>query len=211
MRLMDAIIQNKIRYLEQHAPPVLSSGLPLLDELLEGGLHEGELSEWGMPWGQGLRELLLPFLAAAQRKDYWILWIYGQSKICVNPLAWKARAVDLNRIRFAQSEHALRDLRPVFLSDFFRLIVIDQSKQLSDEDCAFLARQARRLRQSILILKPYALSHTQGNVWARLRVNCGQDLQSRMFRAELLKGRHPKQLLFSTRQWMESNSHNNEF
>lgn len=195
---MNTLFQNNFNDLKSHAPvSVLPSGLPLLDDLLEGGLREGELSEWGMPWGQGLRELLLPFLASAQRKDYWILWIYGQSKICVNPLAWKARAVDLNRIRFVGTEQPLQDLRPVFLSDFFRLIVIDQGKPLSEEDCAFLARQARRQRQSILILKPYALSHTQGNVWARLRVNCGQDLQTRMVSAELLKGRHPKRLVFN--------------
>jgi hypothetical protein len=154
-----------------------------------------------MPWGQGLREILLPFLVSAQQlKDYWILWVYGQSTVCVNPLAWKARSVDLNRIRFVQSTKPLHDLRPIFLSDFFRVIVLDHGLALSDEDCAFLARQARQQRQSILILKPQALSHTQGNIWARLRVNCSQDLRTQILSAELLKGRHPGRISLEQKQ-----------
>ncbi len=176
----------------------LASHIPLLDSFLGGGLGWGELSEWGLPWGTGLRDLILPFLASAQAQEQlgaWVLWIYGQRDVCVNPLAWHARGVQLGQLRFAASSKPLIELKPLFLSGFFRVIVLDSIPRLSTEDYAFLARQARRLQQHILILQPELLSSAQGNVWARLRINCWRDFSQQRVCITLLKGHQQRQLL----------------
>ncbi|MBC7532422.1 MAG: hypothetical protein H7318_12665 [Oligoflexus sp.] len=171
----------------------LLSGLTALDSMLDGGLTEGELSEWGMPWGQGLRELMLPFLARAQRDySYWVLWVYGRQHVAINPWAWHARAIDLNSTRFVYSQDPMQELRALFLSDFFRVIVLDQVPHLKEEDCQHLARNARTYGQSIIILRPGLLTHEQGNIWTRLRLNCHYDFESQRIAVHVLKGRAPR-------------------
>ncbi len=176
----------------------LLSGLTALDSLLDGGLQEGELSEWGMPWGQGLRELLLPFLALAQKDySYWVLWVYGRQQVNINPWAWHARSIDLNSIRFVYSQDPLQELRALFLSDFFRVIVFDQIPDLKEEDCQHLARNARNYGQTILILRAHPLTHEQGNIWTRLRMNCHYDFTRQEIAVDVLKGRAPKTIFVS--------------
>ena len=190
---------EELKQMALHAVPPshLSSGHPLLDEFLDGGLRWGELSEWGMPWGQSLRDVILWFLIRAQQAEpCWILWIYGQPDISINPLAWQARGLDLNWIRFARAQQPLHELKPVFLSPFFCIIVIDAPQRLADDDCAFLARQARRQQQMLIILRPHALSPGRGNVWAKMRVNCWHDLQQQRIFAKIVKGRRPRQIMW---------------
>ena len=181
----------------QRAATRLPSRIPLLDSFLGGGLGWGEISEWGLPWGAGLRDLILLFMASAQQETQrptWVLWIYGQKDVQVNPLAWHARGIDLKRLRFATSAKPLIELKPLFLSGFFRMIVLDSIPRLSSEDYAFLARQARNLQQHILILHSYDLSNGQGNVWARLRLNCWRDFSQQRAFITLLKGQQQRQL-----------------
>lgn len=180
-------------------PTSLSSGHALLDEFLDGGLRWGELSEWGMPWGQSLRDIILWFLIHAQgrhEEPCWILWIYGQNDISINPLAWQARGLDLSWVRFAHAQQPVRELKPIFLSHFFRIIVIDGAQRLNEDDCAFLARQARRQQQMIILLRSYPLSQGRGNVWAKTRVNCWQDMQQQKVFAKIIKGRQPRQIIW---------------
>jgi hypothetical protein len=191
--LASQLSQGKARSLH----PPLPSRVSLFDSFLGGGLGWGELSEWGLPWGSGLRDLILPFLVNAQQEQppAWVLWIYGQKDICVNPLAWHARGVRLEQLRFALSTKPLIELKPLFLSGFFRVIVLDSIPRLMDEDYAFLARQARRLQQHILVLHPYTLTTSRGNVWARLRINCSRDFAHQHVVLTLLKGHQQRQLL----------------
>lgn len=171
----------------------LLSGVTALDTILDGGLPEGELSEWGMPWGQGLRELMLPFLARAQRDySYWVLWVYGRQHVAINPWAWHARSIDLNMTRFVSSQDPMQDLRALFLSDFFRVIVLDQVPHLKEEDCQHLARNARAYGQTIMILRPDLLTHEQGNIWTRLRMNCHYDFERQSISVHVMKGRAPR-------------------
>jgi hypothetical protein len=176
---------------------LLPSGRTLLDEFLDGGLRWGELSEWGLPWGQGLRDIILWFLARSQKEaelPCWTLWVYSQSEMRVNPLAWYARGLNLDWLRFVNAEHPVKDLKPLFLSEVFRILVIDDDGRLSADDCAFLARQARRHQQAIFLLRPYHLSERRGNVWARTRINCWHDFgQQRVF-AKIIKGHRPRQI-----------------
>ncbi|MBC7658850.1 MAG: hypothetical protein H7249_04005 [Chitinophagaceae bacterium] len=176
----------------------LLSGIKTLDALIGGGLREGELSEWGMPWGQGLREFILPFLSRAQADySYWILWVYGRQHVAINPWAWHARSIDLDTMRFVSSQDPLQDLKHVFLSDFFRVIVLDQAPHLKEEDCQHLARNARTYGQSILILRPHLLTHEQGNLWTRTRLNCVYDFEKTQTRIEVIKGAPPKTITLS--------------
>ncbi len=163
----------------------LSSGITALDDFLGGGLSWGSVCEWGIPFGSGGREVLVSFLAGASslsnhmgRVDQaavslpWTLWVQGRSGLTVYPPAWHARGVDLERVRFATSAKPVADLKPVFMDPLFKIIVIDAPRSLSDDDCAFLARQARAQGQLIIILRDFFLGERRGNVWARLRINC---------------------------------------
>lgn len=175
----------------------LLSGFHPLDTLLGGGLQEGEVSEWGMPWGQGLRSVVLPFLVHAQKTcGYWVLWVSGHDHVTINPWAWHARSIDLETIRFVSSQDPLSELRQLFLSDFFRVIVLDQIPRLKEEDCQHLARHARTYGLTILILRPYHLTHAEGNIWTRLRVNCSLQHAEQRMTLSILKGRAPKTLHF---------------
>jgi hypothetical protein len=60
----------------------------------------------------------------------------------------------------------------------FDLIVLDAPKHLSDDDCAFIAHQARDNGYTVLLLRDWFLSPKKGNVWARLRLNCWQENHS---------------------------------
>ncbi|MCX6128950.1 MAG: hypothetical protein NTX25_07785 [Proteobacteria bacterium] len=174
----------------------IPSRMALLDEFLGGGLAWGELSEWGLPWGAGLRDLILPFLASAQHETQqatWILWIYGQKDVQINPLAWHSRGINLEKLRFSTSLRPLVEFKPLFLSNFFRIIVLDSISNLSSGDYAFLARQARSQQQHIMILHPSDLSNSQGNIWARLRLNCWRDFSQQRAFITLLKGRQQRQ------------------
>jgi hypothetical protein len=174
----------------------LASRVNALDQFLDGGLRCGELSEWGVPLGRGGRDVILRYLAQRRSNtpSFWSLWICGSTQVKIYPPAWLARGVDLGKIRFTYSSHPVRDLKPVFLDPFFRVIVIDSPRSLSLEDCAFLAQRARRHRQAILLLRDYFLSPKRGNVWAKLRINCWQDERDERIRLRVVRGLSPREL-----------------
>jgi len=158
----------------------LLSGISPLDDFLGGGLVCGTICEWGIPFGSGGREVVAAFLAGVSRlaerssdaAPPWILWAHGRSGLTAYPPAWHARGVPLTRTRFAEAGKPVVDLKPVFMDPFFKVIVLDAPRSLSDDDCAFLARQARAHGQVVIILRDYFLGQRRGNVWARLRLNC---------------------------------------
>jgi len=199
-------ITNKINDLTKRASSLIESQtrlqatLPELSHFFQGGLRWGELSEWGIPWGGGCREVLLLFLQAAHRqpsaKPYWCLWIHDQSDMSIYPPAWQARGINLKHIRFAVTKQPLHDLKPIFTSSFFKLIVLDCSASISLDDCCFLAQQARKHQQIIILLRSYFLSPRKGNVWAKTRVNCWQDPIQEKFYIKSVKGLAPRQLTF---------------
>ncbi|SMF72672.1 hypothetical protein SAMN06296036_12725 [Pseudobacteriovorax antillogorgiicola] len=177
----------------------LPSSISQVNQALEGGLRWGELSEWGSPWGSGGRELIIRFLSPlhqASQEPYWCLWIQGQEGVNVYPPAWEAKGVNLKYIRFTKSLNPIKDLKPVFLNPFFKVIVLDCPQQLSAEDCQFLSRQARCHRQSIILIRNYFLSPKKGNVWAKLRLNCWHNHLHNQFYLKVVKGLSPRQAAF---------------
>ena len=141
----------------------LPSGIELLDRFLEGGLPVGALTEWGMPFGFGGREILIPWIRHMTRaaQPQWALWVHRNPQLEIYPPAWAARGVALEKIRFARTSAPLKDLRPVFLEPLFKLIIIDNPESFSGEDYSFIARQARRLRQVVVVLRQDHLGDQQ--------------------------------------------------
>lgn len=155
-----------------------------INQALQGGFRSGSLVEWGLPPGKRGYEVLLSFLTEAPPLS---LWVY-EGSLKVYPPAWIARGVRLNRIHFAKSHEPLQDLRPALTEPLFGLLVLDQTTGLRREDFAFLHKQARRIRQTLFITRPYILSHQNGNPMVRYRLNAWYDHWKQQFHLNILKG-----------------------
>lgn len=201
----DGLVSSGLRRASSQAgerPDRLVSHCEVLNRGMEGGLPMGSLIECGAPLGQGGREGLLPWIQAMTsplahtRDPGWALWVYSDAAMRPYAPAWQARGVDLRRLRFAETDHPLEDLRPVFLEPFFRLIVLDTPRRYAPEEYGFVARQARRLRQIVILVRPQRLWSDSSNVWARLRFNMWRDQGSDSYQMEVLKGLSPRRLSF---------------
>lgn len=185
----------------------LCSGIKPLDEFLHGGLPFSSLIEWGIPFGNGGRRLMASFLARAttgrwespqdgglaRGQRLWCLWISARPQLALYPPAWRAAGVDLRHLRFVRNGSPVRDLKSLFIDPFFRVVVIDNPTELSTGDCCFLAHQARKNNQLIVILRdqllsPFATSDSNSNVWARLRFNTWRNPISGAFEMEFVRG-----------------------
>ncbi len=178
----------------------LCSGIKPLDEFLHGGLPFSSVTEWGIPFGNGARRLMVSFLAKAttgtwadvdtEEQRLWCLWISARPQLHLYPPAWKAAGIDLRHLRYAHSASPVRDLKSLFIDDFFRVVVIDNPMELSTGDCCFLAHQARKNRQLIVILRDQLLTPfaTKGGVWTRLRLNTWRHPSSGAFELECIRG-----------------------
>lgn len=162
----------------------LFSGVEKLDYLLCGGFDFGQVVEWGVPFGLGGREIVLKFIASAiphgVEKPEKVLWISSREEIKVYPPSWQARGVSLKNIFFVNSKKPLQELAPVFLESCFQVIVFDAAK-IRDKDLAYLSHKARKFGFLIFILRDYFLSQNRGNVWAKKRLNCGQNFDDSFF------------------------------
>ncbi len=176
-------------------PQLLKSGIKDLDQVIGGGLTFGAVTEWGLPSGQGGRELIIPFLVGATRGEnlpspLHCLWVSSvRSPLSVYPPAWSARGVELRNIRFAKTSNFVRDLKPVLTKSIFQIIVIDDPEKLSSEDIAFISSQAREHQILVLILRNYLLSSARSNVWAKLRINTWRSFsEGPKFKVEVIRG-----------------------
>jgi len=178
-------------------PSFLRSKINELDDCFGGGLAWGQLSEWGMPMGCGGRELLLAFLAKAtrERPPVWCLWVYPSSEgLAINAVAWAARGIDLQYLRYVCSDYPVSDLQALLWENFFQLVIFDAPRALRSEECAFLARNAQRHHQIIAIVRPYFLSSQRGNIWSRLRVNCWYESTTDLLQVDVVRGLSPRRI-----------------
>jgi RecA/RadA recombinase len=186
------------------------SGIRTLDDFLEGGLPRGAVTEWCAPFGCGGLEALLPWVARAtthglsgggEQEEWgsqtgaWALWVHAHPQLTPYPPAWAARGVDLARLRFACSGVPLAELRPVFLEPLFRLIVLHAPHSFTEEDCAFVARQARAQDQVVVIVRDQETVKKAGSIWARLRVHAMRDATTGQLKLEVRRGLSPRQLV----------------
>jgi len=178
----------------------LACGVKAVDDLLEGGLPFGGVTEFGVPLGKEGRALVLKFLAGATRggpdlAPLWTLWISAPGDFQVFPPACFVRGVLPSRMVFTCSDVPLRDLKRVFIHPLFRLIVLDAPPRFSREDGFFLDHQARLNHQLVLLLRNFFLSNRQGNIWAKRRLNCWKRHGSGQFVIRVIRGLSYRQLI----------------
>ncbi len=164
----------------------LSSHIPELDQIFDGGIGFGQLVEWGMPLRSGGRQVILRFLKSATKgwnqgesasylDPQLCLWVSSAASLSTPyPPYWQAQGVDLRRVYFASATKPVEQLRPFFFDPLFRLIILDDPQILSKDDVTFLAQRARANGQIIMLLRNFYLSNRYGNIWAKLRINCWQ-------------------------------------
>lgn len=182
----------------------LGSGIREIDTFLDGGLPFNGITEFGMPLGKEGRLLLLKFLANATQgvsvESTWTLWASSHSDFTVFPPAWFARGVSPSRIVFTQSEAPAQDLKRAIINPFFKLIVLDSPQRFSKDDCFFINTQARQNQQLVILLRNFFLSNKQGNVWAKLRLNCWKQQTSGRFILRTVRGLPRKEVIIHEEQ-----------
>jgi hypothetical protein len=115
------------------------------------------------------------------------VWIYHHHGLGVFASSWISHGVDLQRLFFICSAQPVRELRPIFLEDTFKRIIIDAPRKFSTGDMAFVRQQARKQGQIIFLIRHYFLTEKRGNPHASLRINTWQS-GKRSFSLQLIKG-----------------------
>jgi hypothetical protein len=162
---------------------VLQSGIEALDECCRH-VRPGDLVEWGIPPGFNGRLIPLQLLKHNIPPS---VWIYHHHGLGVFASSWISHGVDLQRLFFICSENPVRELRPLFLEDTFKRVIIDAPRKFSNGDMAFVSQQARKQGQIVFLIRHYFLSEKRGNPYASLRINTWQS-GKRCFSLQPVKG-----------------------
>jgi hypothetical protein len=166
---------------DQHQ--LLRSGIDALDDCFTA-VKPGDLVEWGIPPGLNGRLIPLQFL----KKNIPVsIWIYHHHGLGIFASSWISHGVDLRRLFFICSAQPAKELRPLFLEDTFKRIIIDAPKKFSTGDLAFVSQQARKNQQVVFLIRHYFLSQKRGNPYASLRINSWQNENSG-FSLQVIKG-----------------------
>ncbi len=167
----------------QQQSQVLHSGIAALDECF-AQVGPGDLVEWGIPPGKNGRLIPLQLL---KNQIPLSLWIYHHHGLGVFASSWISHGVDLQRLFFISAQDPVRELRPIFLEDTFKRIIIDAPARFSAADMAFVSQQARKQGQIVFVIRHYFLSGKRGNPHASLRLNTWQSGKS-SFSLQVIKG-----------------------
>jgi len=163
--------------------PLLRSGIAALDDLFRE-TQPGDLIEWGIP--PGLNGRLIP-LQLMKEQIPPSVWIYHHHGLGVFASSWISHGVDLQRLFFICSANPVRELRPLFMEDTFKRIIIDAPRRFSVGDMAFVSQQARKQGQIVFLIRHFFLSAKRGNPYASLRINTWQSARA-AFSLQLVKG-----------------------
>lgn len=174
------------KILDSSPSDALKSLIPALDTLLEGGIQPGCIVEWGLPPGRNGRRIPVLFLRGEIPSA---VWIHSNADVAVYAPAWASCGIVLSRLFFIQSDQPFKQLRPLFLEDTFKIIIIDAPKRCSKGDLAFVSAQARLNQQIIFLIRNHFLSVGRGNAFAQIRINCAQQ-KNGYYSVSLIKGRH---------------------
>lgn len=166
-----------------HQSQQLLSGIDALDECF-ASVKPGDLVEWGIPPGMNGR--LIPLQLLKQQIPLSV-WIYHHHGLGVFASSWISHGVDLQRLFFICSANPVKELRPIFLEDIFKRIIIDAPLKFSTGDMAFVSQQARKQGQIVFLIRHYFLSAKRGNPHASLRINTWQS-GKRSFSLQFIKG-----------------------
>ena len=166
-----------------HQSQELLSGIDALDECF-ARVKPGDLIEWGIPPGKNGR--LIPLQLLKQQIPLSV-WIYHHHGLGVFASSWISHGVDLQRLFFICSASPVKELRPIFLEDTFKRIIIDAPLKFSTGDMAFVSQQARKQGQIVFLIRHYFLTAKRGNPHASLRINTWQS-GKRSFSLQFIKG-----------------------
>jgi hypothetical protein len=161
----------------------LHSGIDALDDCFRQ-IGPGDVVEWGIP--PGLNGRLIPLQLLKQDIPPSV-WIYHHHGLGVFASSWISHGVDLQRLFFICSDNPVRELRPLFLEDTFKRIIIDAPLKFSSGDMAFVSQQARKHGQIVFLIRHFFLSEKRGNPYASLRINTWQSGQH-SFSLQMIKG-----------------------
>jgi len=176
--------------------PALHTGIAELDQIFSNEIRPGKLIEWGLPPGKNSRIFPILFL----KKDApSTVWIYPEAALDIYPPAWVSHGVDLSRIFFLKCDEPVKKLKPLFLDDTFKIIVIDAPKRLSKGDLSFISIQARANKQIIFLIRNYLLNPQMGNPQAHMRINCMQNYEG-VFCLNFIKGKNVKKITLTLAQ-----------
>jgi len=162
---------------------LLRSGIESLDRYF-AAIKPGDLIEWGIPPGLNGRLIPVQFLKHGIPAS---IWIYHHHGLGIFASSWISHGIDLQRLFFIRSAKPVKELRPLFLEDTFKRIIIDSPKIFSNGDLAFVSQQARKYQQIVFLIRHYFLSQKQGNPHASLRINTWQN-DNNEFSLQVIKG-----------------------
>ena len=187
-----------------HQSQQLLSGIDALDECF-AGVKPGDLIEWGIPPGMNGR--LIPLQLLKQQIPLSV-WIYHHHGLGVFASSWISHGVDLQRLFFICSANPVKELRPIFLEDTFKRIIIDAPLKFSTGDMAFVSQQARKQGQIVFLIRHFFLSAKRGNPYASLRINTWQS-GKRSFSLQFIKGPNSGRISLPYRSVAEDHEHYN--
>ena len=174
---------------------LLHSGIEPLDRVF-AEVKPGDLIEWGIPPGLNGRLIPVQFL---KQQIPTSVWIYHHHGLGIFASSWISHGVDLQRLFFMRSAQPVKELRPLFLEDTFKRIIIDSPKKFSKGDLAFVSQQARKYRQIVFLIRHYFLSPKQGNPYASLRINTWQGKRG-AFSLQVIKGHEASKFTLHAQQ-----------
>ena len=187
-----------------HQSQELLSGIDALDECF-ARVKPGDLIEWGIPPGMNGR--LIPLQLLKQQIPLSV-WIYHHHGLGVFASSWISHGVDLQRLFFICSASPVKELRPIFLEDTFKRIIIDAPLKFSTGDMAFVSQQARKQGQIVFLIRHYFLTAKRGNPHASLRINTWQS-GKRSFSLQFIKGPNSGRISLPYRSVAEDHEHYN--
>ncbi len=184
--------------------PLLQSGIDALDECFTQ-IKPGDLIEWGIP--PGFNGRLIPLQLLKQQNPLSV-WIYHHHGLGVFASSWISHGIDLQRLFFICSDNPVKELRPLFMENTFKRIIIDAPRKFSAGDMAFVSQQAREQGQIVFLIRHYFLSQKRGNPYASLRINTWQS-GKRSFSLQVIKGAKPGRVSLPYRTVAEEHGHYN--
>ena len=181
---------TQARHLSTNNELVLKTGIDDLDVMFEESVREGKIIEWGIPQGKNGRVIPLLFL---RNHNVPAVWVYADIGVDVYAPAWVSFGLDLRRLFFIRSSEPVKHLRPLFLDNSFKIIVLDGPEKLSKGDLSFISQQARINKQIVFLIRNYFLSRNKGTALASLRINCWQNNQQ-AYSVNFIKGKYIKKI-----------------
>ncbi|MEZ4705493.1 MAG: hypothetical protein R3A11_09955 [Bdellovibrionota bacterium] len=202
-RLLDPRIQQHPALDSQQRFELVCS-LPSLSSAFFSPLHQGQLVEWGIPYGKNGRWIPLSFFRMSTCS---VAWIYDHEGVKVYPPAWEAFGIDLEKFFFVESKQVFQDVKPVFLCGAFPIIVLDVSTRVSLKEMAFLKQKSIQHKKIIFLIHPFWMRHEIGNPYAQVRINVFFHPLKDQFSLDVFKGGKKENLFISSQEVFQHEYH----